>query len=74
MRAAALTVNGGMACRQLPVGIGIILGLGMLWSVLVSWGNELSTNAGGYTIQNWQMEQGLPQISITSIAQTPDGG
>jgi signal transduction histidine kinase/ligand-binding sensor domain-containing protein len=35
--------------------------------------SELVTHIGEYTIQNWQVEQGLPQISITSIAQTPDG-
>ncbi|HNQ90359.1 MAG TPA: two-component regulator propeller domain-containing protein [Verrucomicrobiota bacterium] len=26
-----------------------------------------------YTIDNWQVEAGLPQITINSIAQTPDG-
>ena len=49
------------------------LGLGLLWGTLVSWGGELSTNTGDYSIENWQLEQGLPQISVTSIAQTPDG-
>jgi ligand-binding sensor domain-containing protein/two-component sensor histidine kinase len=28
---------------------------------------------GGYTIDVWQVEQGLPQISVSSIAQTPSG-
>lgn len=42
-------------------------------SLFVSWGSDLVTHIGGYTIQNWQLEQGLPQISVTSIAQTPDG-
>ena len=51
----------------------VVLGLGMLWSAEASWGNELSTSAAGYTVQNWQIEQGLPHISVTSIAQTPDG-
>src|SRR5512137_2380204 len=36
-------------------------------------GNEPLAHVGDYTIQNWQLEQGLPQISVTSIAQTPDG-
>ena len=40
---------------------------------LVSWGSELVTHTGDYTIQNWQLEQGLPHISVTTIAQTPDG-
>lgn len=40
---------------------------------VVSWGGELVTHFGDYSIQNWQLEQGLPQISVTSIAQTPDG-
>lgn len=35
--------------------------------------SELVTHVGDYTIQNWQLEQGLPQISVTSIAQTPEG-
>jgi hypothetical protein len=39
----------------------------------VSWGSELVVNRGDYTIQNWQVEQGLPQISVVGIAQTGDG-
>jgi ligand-binding sensor domain-containing protein len=35
--------------------------------------SERVTHIGEYTIQNWQVEQGLPQISITAITQTPDG-
>ena len=42
-------------------------------SVFVSWGSELVTHIGDYTLQNWQVEQGLPQVSVTAIAQTPDG-
>ncbi len=41
-----------------------------------AWGNgggEPRTHTGDYTIQNWQLEQGLPQISVTAIAQTTDG-
>src|SRR5208337_5379288 len=48
-------------------------GLGLLWGTLASWAGELSTNTDDYSIENWQLEQGLPQISVTSIAQTPDG-
>lgn len=40
---------------------------------LASWGSEPVTHTGDYTSENWQAEQGLPQVSITSIAQTPDG-
>ena len=39
----------------------------------VGWGAPLTRHVGGYTIANWQVEEGLPQISVTSIAQTPDG-
>ena len=53
----------------------------LLWWLLVAteigaWvcrGSELLANTSDFTIENWQLEQGLPQISITSIAQTPDG-
>jgi signal transduction histidine kinase/ligand-binding sensor domain-containing protein len=31
------------------------------------------THTGNHTLENWQLEQGLPQISVTSIAQTHDG-
>ena len=42
-------------------------------SAQASWGSERVAHVGDYTIQNWQIEEGLPQISVTSIAQTPDG-
>ena len=53
----------------------------LLWWLLVAtgpgawdgWASELLANTSDYTIENWQLEQGLPQISITSIAQTLDG-
>ncbi len=51
----------------------VTLGVGLAWSTLVSFGGGLSTDAGDYSVENWQLEQGLPQISVTSIAQTPDG-
>ena len=49
------------------------VGLGLVWGALVGLGSELATNATDYSIENWQLEQGLPQVSVTSIAQTPDG-
>ena len=55
-----------------PVGLLLLLAA-QVTGALVSWGSELSTNTGDYSIENWQLEQGLPQISVTSIAQTPDG-
>src|SRR6187431_2917791 len=73
MWAAAMTAKGRLFPWHFPVGSMVMLGLGMLWSAEASWGNELSTSVAGYTVQNWQIEQGLPHISITSIAQTPDG-
>lgn len=39
----------------------------------MSWGTGVAKNTGNYTIDVWQVEDGLPQISVTSIAQTPDG-
>lgn len=35
--------------------------------------SELCLHTADCTIDVWQVEQGLPQISVTSIAQTPDG-
>lgn len=65
--------SGSLPGMLVPAGPVIGLGFGLIWSTLLSWGSELSTNAGDYAIENWQVEQGLPHISITSIAQTPDG-
>src|ERR1043165_1749483 len=65
--------SGSFPGMLVPGGPVMALGLGLIWSTLLSWGSERSTNAGDYTIENWQIEQGLPHISITSIAQTPDG-
>ena len=33
----------------------------------------VTTSVGNYVIQNWQIEDGLPQSSVLSIGQTPDG-
>jgi len=57
----------------LRVRIVTAVGLGLIWSTQASWGSERVAHVGDYTIQNWQIEQGLPQISVTSLAQTPDG-
>jgi signal transduction histidine kinase/ligand-binding sensor domain-containing protein len=73
MVANGKTAGGSLPCTLLPAGPVIGLGLGLLWGTLASWAGELSTNTDDYSIENWQLEQGLPQISITSIAQTPDG-
>src|SRR5208283_3555039 len=73
MLTTAMTASGWLRLQVLPVGMVIGLGLGPVWSALVSWGRELPTNSSDYMIENWQIEQGLPQISVTSIAQTPDG-
>lgn len=55
------------------VGISVGLGLRLAGNAAAIDGNVRSMNVGNYSIENWQVEQGLPQISITSIAQTPDG-
>ena len=39
----------------------------------MSWGEEIPADPAEYSIENWQMEQGLPQISVTAIAQRSDG-
>ncbi len=56
-----------------PVLVLLLLFAAAKAAVSVSWGSEHVTRAGDYTIENWQVEEGLPQISVTSIAQTPDG-
>ena len=73
MLANGTTVGGSLLSVLVATGTVIGLGLGLDSGTLASWGSELSTNAGDYSIENWQLEQGLPQISVTSIAQTPDG-
>jgi signal transduction histidine kinase/ligand-binding sensor domain-containing protein len=69
----AKTASGSLPSVLVPAGPVIGLGLVLVWSTVVSWGSELSANTSEYSIENWQLEQGLPQISVTSIAQTPDG-
>ncbi len=69
----ARTASGSFCSRRLRVGTAICFTLGLAWTVPADRGSGFSTNAGDYAIENWQVEQGLPQISVTSIAQTPDG-
>ncbi len=44
----------------------------VLWA-RASWGATDSFKMPDYTVNVWQLEEGLPQISVTSLAQTPDG-
>lgn len=69
------TMTPGRLWHSWLVSIGPVIGLfwGGLWVVAPCSGSDLSTNTSDYTIENWQVEQGLPQISVTSIAQTSDG-
>jgi ligand-binding sensor domain-containing protein len=39
----------------------------------VALGSDALAYTSDYTINVWQVEDGLPQISVTSIAQTSDG-
>src|SRR3974390_224765 len=67
------TASGSLRSLLVPAGPVIRLALGLVWGTLLSGGGEPFTDTSDYTIENWQLEQGLPQISVTSIAQTPDG-
>ncbi len=62
----------GFVCGPVHVILLLLLVAG-LSGVHASWGSERLTRAGDYTIENWQVEQGLPQVSVTSLAQTADG-
>lgn len=48
-------------------------GLGLALGVRISGGVALSADAADYIMERWQVDEGLPQTSVTSIAQTPDG-
>lgn len=54
-------------------GLTFALGLALSWAPPASQAGERYTHSGGCVVENWQLEQGLPQISVTSIAQTKDG-
>jgi signal transduction histidine kinase/ligand-binding sensor domain-containing protein len=73
MLANGKAASGFIASVLSPAWPVICFGLGLVWATLGSLGGELSTDTGDYSVENWQLEAGLPQISITSIAQTPDG-
>ncbi len=66
-------VHGSLRSLPLQLGTLIGLGLGLILGVGLSHGTECSTNVSEYAIDIWQLEQGLPHISVTSIAQTLDG-
>jgi signal transduction histidine kinase/ligand-binding sensor domain-containing protein len=73
MLAPAMRAGGLFQPRLRRAGRATGLALGLVWGVLQSWGSELATNTCDYGVENWQVEQGLPHISVTSVAQTPDG-
>jgi signal transduction histidine kinase/ligand-binding sensor domain-containing protein len=73
MLATARLSRNRLRSRLLHFGTAIGLVLGLAPSASASWAGEFATNTGDYTIENWQVEEGLPQISVISIAQTPDG-
>jgi signal transduction histidine kinase/ligand-binding sensor domain-containing protein len=50
-----------------------IHGLGLMLQAQISWGATGPLNTEDYTIDTWQVEEGLPQVSVTAITQTPDG-
>ena len=52
---------------------GIFLVLGLNLFIEPSWGADFSNDISEYAIDVWQVDEGLPQISVTSIAQTGDG-
>lgn len=49
-----------------------VMMLAVLGTVLFS-GGALAAGDSDYSIRSWQIQDGLPQNSVTSIAQTPDG-
>ena len=54
---------------------GIFTGAGIFWALLCGFHLLGATNSSvsDYSIDAWQMEQGLPQDSVTSVVQTRDG-
>jgi ligand-binding sensor domain-containing protein/signal transduction histidine kinase len=48
----------------------LILGKCLMDSAM---GSGTTSSCADYTVQNWQIEDGLPQNSVESIVQTPDG-
>jgi ligand-binding sensor domain-containing protein len=39
----------------------------------VAWAMQLCAGAQDFQVRNWQIENGLPDSSVTALAQTPDG-
>ncbi len=73
MLAAGMRASGFLGLWLFPATRVIGLAAGLVRGALASWGSELSANTGEDTVETWQVEQGLPQISVVSIAQSPDG-
>lgn len=61
--------------EQLPSRRAIAWGLGLVFGLWVPGSGEaaVASYSADDTIDTWQVEDGLPQISVTSTAQTPDG-
>src|SRR5688572_27233961 len=51
--------------------LGLVIACGALWAA----GTNITpvTTAKGYTLNSWQAEDGLPQMTPTAITQTRDG-
>jgi signal transduction histidine kinase/ligand-binding sensor domain-containing protein len=57
----------------LPAWAIVALAFGIITRLSTAWSGKTLSVDGDYMVENWQVEEGLPQISVTSIAQTPDG-
>ena len=68
-------ISGGhlLGCALFRTIVVLALGLGLTLGARAGSGTRLSAQVGDHTVEVWQIEDGLPQISVTSIAQTPDG-
>ena len=60
--------------RRVPI-VRILVGCVSFLAGWIAHGQRVNDLVGrsSYVIQHWQTEEGLPQNSVTSIAQTPDG-
>lgn len=66
-----LAGRGSRQCRGLLRSAAAAFHLALV--VRISWGAALAVPPSDYIIDVWQVDEGLPQISVTSIAQTTDG-
>lgn len=69
----SMTGGGGFRGRPPCPSFLLVLGLVLGGGTRASNAREPFAYGGDCVVQNWQLEQGLPQISVTSIAQTADG-